>query len=211
MKNRHLFISVSLSSAHKQLLLVNAIKTAALAEGASPVAVILDSPERHNIQIFEGTPAGPAAAKVQDDGRIVGADFAACGIGAFYASELSIVPRCAELIESLYQAIAASSHLRHHFESQTFSNLKPRFARMGIFRKAAPEVTQAMAYLVEEIALKLSLYESNSIVGEFLPKREMPLVDDLLAGRYGANYALKRSIVRIELGSPRRVVVHNSS
>lgn len=153
--------------------------------GCPLVCCLLDRPEIYNLMAFEALgrdeSAKVASAKalqllnrLELPEKVIHQTFDELGAKIGYDKRLKEV-------NALYDS---NGRFRRHCLNQTFSNLLPRFRRIGVSHKNDPKVHVAVRYLIEEIALKIALFEDCCFRGEIMPHAESQLILSIYRGRY---------------------------
>jgi hypothetical protein len=93
-------------------------------------------------------------------------------------------PRCIAWLDRIRCERDGNASFRRHLLTQTFVNLHPRLRRLGVKSKTERIVERCSEYLVSELALKMSLLESEEWGGEVMPRAEMNLVSSMYKGKY---------------------------
>lgn len=151
----------------------------------SLVVVVLDSLEAINAQAIEGM--SPSAAFKAAKQR------AAAVTSGIRQRNLTILPfdqaierfNAGPFMSRFEDAFDEDREFRSHCLNETFSNLLPKFKRLGVHEKSNKRVWLSARYLIGELALKSGLAAATEVYGEIMPRAEGSLALAIYEGRYG--------------------------
>jgi tRNA-dependent cyclodipeptide synthase len=199
MPSEQYYCLVSIESSHFTPGLVEAYRVWAR-QRAMLSFVLLEGPERHNVAVFEGVSEVRALTLCRERGNQLAAFLRLSDLELLHWDDFRLLIPYTRVFRQVTRAFREDSSFRRHCLSQTFSNLQPKFRRLGVRNNRDPLVKRATEYLLEEVAAKLAAVESGAFTGEILPGPEMGLMARVYSGRYFA---------RIPELSDFRIVVHD--
>jgi serine/threonine protein kinase len=147
--------------------------------------VLLPGPKRHKVRVLEDF-AGEAPEEMDKQDAEWVQD-----LGIPSASILRWDEICARVdFKAAYKKVLEAYRDNVSFKelclSQTESDLQPRFDALGVQNQwdARVWVNRWVRYLLEELALKVALFESGEFHGEILPQAEKDIVRRIYEGAY---------------------------
>ena len=146
--------------------------------------LVLEYPERHNIRAFEGLSEKEALELAKARGRECRERLGLKAASVVSWDQLSQSIGFEYTLGKVLDCFQCNGSFRRHCLSQTFSNLQPRFLQRGIAKKSNPLVRAAVHYLLEELSIKMGVFQSGVFDGEVLPVDEMGVVTRLYSGKY---------------------------
>jgi tRNA-dependent cyclodipeptide synthase len=181
-----LFVSVGARRAPSEV--ISAACDRAIRDMSDLTFCLLDEPEVSNLMCLEGLSREAAARR----------------IAAFADNFVSLIPRLDRLSvhvttwkdyqsdnrlqrvqSTVFTSFADDRHFRNHILNQTFSNLQPRLAELGVYRKTDPLVVTLSQYLCKELALKLYFSQAHLSDVEYGLVPDMTVVVAVYKGKYG--------------------------
>jgi len=146
--------------------------------------VVLDEPHRHNLQGLKRLPRSMAAKEAERMADVWLQKISVEGLAfvswSSFCGNVDFDRQLGRVEDAFFQDL----HFQNDCLNQTFSNLKPKFDRIGVGDKADYRVELCSRYLREEIAGKIGAVESGEYAGEIMPHPENELVLKVYAGEY---------------------------
>jgi tRNA-dependent cyclodipeptide synthase len=183
-EHRSFFWLISVGSGRLSSGLVTEYRSWAEELGDRIHFMVLEAPERFNVSIFEGRSLPDAALIAKQRAWAVQREL------NLPSSEVTPWARLRDQIgysfqrERIYAQYNKDRSFERHCLSQTYSNLQPRFRRVGVDRKTHPKVKIAVNYLLEELAIKIGVFENGPFDGEIVPFGEMEVTKRIYSGHY---------------------------
>ncbi len=148
--------------------------------GVHPVEI----PERHKVEVFERLPASVSLDLARERGGRIIEELGHGGVAFTGWDEICRELGWSRTFEMVFKCFQGTPSFRRHCLSQTFSNLQPRFRKIGVEKKNEAQVERCACYLLEELALKACLFSSDRFAGEIMPSAENGLVLAVYGGKY---------------------------
>lgn len=164
--------------------LLQAYARRAAKEGSRLQSILIDLPNRFNISVFENVPLEEASRLAASRGAIQLKELAIPEVSLVGWTTVASSPSYWYWLSVVTRYYRQSGTFRRHCLNETFSNLQPRFRRLGVTTKRNPAVSTCVQFLLEEIACKVSSFVNPDVTGELMPHRESQLFLQIYSGRY---------------------------
>lgn len=208
--NGRLFCLVSVNSSHYTQDNLEAIENTCTATGLEVDFILIDEPEVYNIMALESMGVEDARLCAHSRSNEYRNKMVHWGYRPKKWLDAVSENLYRKYREWLSGSINESRKVKSEVLNQTYSNLYPKFRKLGI-NKNDDRVLIATEYLIDEIAMKLCLYDNRIYDGEVMWCEEMRYVlkcyEDASRGAWlGADY---RVIMNYSDGSPVRMTYSN--